>query len=66
MVEQGSGVILSLTSGTAAAGVVAPMMGSTGPADAATETFMRYLAAEVGPHGVRVIGLNVTCGLVPG
>jgi enoyl-[acyl-carrier-protein] reductase (NADH) len=32
-------------------------MGSTGPADAAVETFMRYLAAEVGPHGVRVVGL---------
>jgi enoyl-[acyl-carrier-protein] reductase (NADH) len=26
-----------------------PGMGSTGPADAATETFMRYLAAELGP-----------------
>jgi len=25
-------------------------MGSTGPADAATESFMRYLAAEVGPQ----------------
>jgi enoyl-[acyl-carrier-protein] reductase (NADH) len=34
-----------------------PGMGSTGPADAATETFMRYLAAEVGPHGVRVCGI---------
>jgi enoyl-[acyl-carrier-protein] reductase (NADH) len=32
-------------------------MGSTGPADAATETLMRYLAAEVGPHGVRVLGI---------
>ena len=29
-------------------------MGGTGPADAATESFMRYLAAEVGPKGVRV------------
>src|SRR5205085_5915262 len=33
-----------------------PGMGSTGPADAATEAFMRYLAAELGPHGVRVCG----------
>jgi NAD(P)-dependent dehydrogenase (short-subunit alcohol dehydrogenase family) len=57
MIEQGSGVILSLTSGTAAPGVVSPLMGSTGPADAVIETFMRYLAAEVGPHGVRVVGL---------
>jgi enoyl-[acyl-carrier-protein] reductase (NADH) len=29
-------------------------MGGTGPADAATESFMRYLASEVGPRGVRV------------
>lgn len=31
-------------------------MGSTGPADAATESFMRYLAAEVRPQG-RVCGI---------
>jgi enoyl-[acyl-carrier-protein] reductase (NADH) len=34
-----------------------PGMGSTGPADAAGESFMRYLAAEVGPFGVRVCGI---------
>ena len=34
-----------------------PLMGNTGPADAAVETFMRYLAAEVGQHGVRVLGI---------
>lgn len=55
MVDQGSGVILHLTSGSSAG--LAPMMGGTGPADAATETYMRYLASEVGPSGVRVIGL---------
>jgi NAD(P)-dependent dehydrogenase (short-subunit alcohol dehydrogenase family) len=55
MAGQGSGVILSLTSGSSRG--THPMMGGTGPADAATETFMRYLAAEVGRHGVRVIGL---------
>jgi enoyl-[acyl-carrier-protein] reductase (NADH) len=33
-------------------------MGSTGPADAAVESFMRYLAAEVGPSGVRVCGIH--------
>src|SRR6266542_2753323 len=55
MTEQGSGVILSLTSGSARGS--SPMMGNTGPADAAVEAFMRYLAAEVGPHGVRVLGL---------
>jgi NAD(P)-dependent dehydrogenase (short-subunit alcohol dehydrogenase family) len=55
MIEQGSGVILTLTSGSSRGHH--PMMGGTGPADAATETFLRYLAAEVGPHGVRVVGL---------
>ena len=33
------------------------MMGGTGPADAAVETLMRYLAAEWGPQGVRVAGV---------
>jgi NAD(P)-dependent dehydrogenase (short-subunit alcohol dehydrogenase family) len=54
-VLQGSGVILHLNSGSARG--AQPGMGSTGPADAATETLMRYLAAEVGPHGVRVLGI---------
>ncbi|MDQ3659598.1 MAG: SDR family oxidoreductase [Actinomycetota bacterium] len=54
MVEQGSGVILALDSGSAKG---SPMMGSTGPADAATDTFIRNLAAEVGPRGVRVVGI---------
>lgn len=55
MVAQGSGVILHLTSASSQGS--APMMGSTGAADAATEVFMRDLAAEVGPRGVRVVGL---------
>lgn len=50
MMEQGSGVILHLNS--ASGGGAMPGMGSTGPADAAIETYMRYLAAKVGPHGV--------------
>jgi NAD(P)-dependent dehydrogenase (short-subunit alcohol dehydrogenase family) len=54
MVEQGSGVILALDSGSANR---SPMMGSTGPADAATDTFVRNLAAELGPRGVRVVGI---------
>jgi NAD(P)-dependent dehydrogenase (short-subunit alcohol dehydrogenase family) len=54
MVEQGSGVILALDSGSA---VGSPMMGGTGPADAATDLLVRNLAAEVGPRGVRVVGL---------
>ncbi len=52
MSEQGAGVILSLTSGAAKG--AHPGMGGTGPADAAIETFLRYLAAEAGPQGVRV------------
>jgi enoyl-[acyl-carrier-protein] reductase (NADH) len=48
------GVILVLDSGSA---VGSPMMGGTGPAAAATDTFVRNLAAEVGPHGVREVGI---------
>ena len=56
MVERGSGVILMLTSGSGPAWTPPDVwpMGGTGPADAATESFMRYLASEVGPRGVRV------------
>ena len=61
MSEQGSGVILHLNSASGAGAM--PGMGSTGPADAATEAFMRYLAAEVGPQGVRVCGIW-TAGVV--
>jgi NAD(P)-dependent dehydrogenase (short-subunit alcohol dehydrogenase family) len=55
MIAQGSGIILMLTSGTSAGAV--PMMGSTGPADAEMEALMRSLAAELGPHGIRVLGM---------
>ncbi len=55
MTAQGSGVILHLNSASGDGAM--PGMGSTGPADAATEAFMRYLAAEVGPYGVRVCGI---------
>ena len=55
MLAQHAGVILWLTSGSAKG--TQPGMGSTGPADAATDTLMRYLAAEIGPSGVRVVGI---------
>jgi NAD(P)-dependent dehydrogenase (short-subunit alcohol dehydrogenase family) len=61
MSEAGSGVILTLTSGSARGTM--PLMGNTGPTDAVVETFLRYLAAEVGPSGVRVLGLY-TAGVV--
>jgi NAD(P)-dependent dehydrogenase (short-subunit alcohol dehydrogenase family) len=52
MAKQGSGAILTLTSATAA--FPSAGMGSTGPADAAVESFLQTLAHEVGPQGVRV------------
>jgi len=57
MVQRGSGVILMLNSGSGPAWTPPEVwpMGGTGPADAATESFMRYLASEVGPKGVRVV-----------
>jgi len=54
MVKQGSGVILALNSGSAHG---SPMMGGTGPADAANDMLIRNLAAELGPRGVRVLGI---------
>jgi NAD(P)-dependent dehydrogenase (short-subunit alcohol dehydrogenase family) len=56
MAPRGSGVILHLTSASSRG--AAPMMGNTGPTDAATEAFHRYLAAELGPQGVRVVGIH--------
>jgi len=55
MSSQGSGVVLHLNSASGAGAMAG--MGSTGPADAAVESFMRYLAAEVGRSGVRVCGI---------
>jgi NAD(P)-dependent dehydrogenase (short-subunit alcohol dehydrogenase family) len=55
MIRQRSGVVLHLNS--ASGDAATPGMGSSGPADAATEAFMRNLAAELGPHGIRVCGI---------
>jgi NAD(P)-dependent dehydrogenase (short-subunit alcohol dehydrogenase family) len=56
MAGRGSGVILHLTSGSSRG--AAPLMGNTGPADAAVESLMRYLAVELGPRGIRVVGIH--------
>lgn len=57
MTKQGSGAILTVTNGASRA--VTPTMGATGVTAAAVETFTRYLASEVGPAGVRVLGLRI-------
>ena len=56
MASRGSGVILHLTSASSRS--AAPAMGNTGPADAAVEALMRSLAVELGPSGVRVVGIH--------
>jgi NAD(P)-dependent dehydrogenase (short-subunit alcohol dehydrogenase family) len=56
MSEQGSGVVVTLTAVPARA--PAPLVGGQGPAWAAVEAFTRSLALEVGPAGVRVVGLR--------
>jgi NAD(P)-dependent dehydrogenase (short-subunit alcohol dehydrogenase family) len=54
--RRGAGVILHLTSGSSRG--TQPGMGNTGPTDAAVEALHRYLAAELGPQGVRVVGIH--------
>lgn len=56
MVKQGSGVILSLTA--TPGGIGYAMVGGFGPACCAIESFSRDLAAELGPHGVRVVNMR--------
>jgi NAD(P)-dependent dehydrogenase (short-subunit alcohol dehydrogenase family) len=58
MKEHGGGVILWLKSGSAPS--VKPSgydMGGTPAADAAAEALLRHLAGELGPHGIRVVGI---------
>ena len=56
MTAQGSGVILTFSAD--AARLTYPNIGSFGIACAAVEGLTRALAAELGPHGVRVICLR--------
>jgi 3-oxoacyl-[acyl-carrier protein] reductase len=56
MIKQGSGVILSLTA--TPGGVAYPGVGGFSAACCAMESLSANLAAEVGPHGVRVVNIR--------
>jgi NAD(P)-dependent dehydrogenase (short-subunit alcohol dehydrogenase family) len=56
MSRQRSGVVLTLTA--TPGGIGYPMVGGFGPACCAIEAFSRNLAAELGPHGVRVVNIR--------
>jgi NAD(P)-dependent dehydrogenase (short-subunit alcohol dehydrogenase family) len=56
MTDRGAGVILMITASPSRSAV--PLMGGMAPAWAAIEALSRGLAAELGPHGVRVVCLN--------
>ncbi len=56
MMQQRSGVILTLTA--TPGGIGYPHVGGFGPACCAVESLTRNLAAEVGPHGVRVVNIR--------
>jgi enoyl-[acyl-carrier-protein] reductase (NADH) len=56
MIQQGSGVILSLTA--TPGGIGYPLTGGFGPACACLEGFSRNLASELGPYGVRVVNIR--------
>jgi NAD(P)-dependent dehydrogenase (short-subunit alcohol dehydrogenase family) len=58
MVGRGSGVIMTITASPSRTAV--PLMGGMAPAWAAVEALSRGLAAEVSPHGVRVVCLNAS------
>jgi 3-oxoacyl-[acyl-carrier protein] reductase len=56
MMKQRSGVILSLTA--TPGGIGYPLVGGFGPACCAIEGLSTNLAAELGPHGVRVVNIR--------
>jgi NAD(P)-dependent dehydrogenase (short-subunit alcohol dehydrogenase family) len=56
MVQQGSGVIMTVTALHSRTGI--PLVGGYGPAMAAKEALTRDLSAELAPHGIRVVGLR--------
>ena len=56
MLEEGSGVIMTITATPSRTGV--PFVGGGGPAMAAVEALTRGLSAELAPQGIRVVGLR--------
>jgi NAD(P)-dependent dehydrogenase (short-subunit alcohol dehydrogenase family) len=56
MSRQRSGTILSLTA--TPGGIGYPLVGGFGPACAAIEALATNLAAELGPHGIRVVNIR--------
>ncbi len=56
MMQQRSGVILSLTA--TPGGIGYPHVGGFGPACCAVESFSRDLASELGPYGIRVVNIR--------
>ena len=56
MVEKGSGVIMTVTA--LPARTATPLNGGYGPATAAKEALTRDLSLELGPQGIRVVGLR--------
>src|SRR5206468_3756623 len=58
MTRQGSGVIMTITATTSRMAI--PNVGGTGVAFDAIESLCRQWAAELGPHGVRVLWLMTT------
>jgi 3-oxoacyl-[acyl-carrier protein] reductase len=56
MSRQRSGAVLSLTA--TPGGIGYPLVGGFGPACSAIEALSRNLAAELGPHGVRVVNIR--------
>jgi NAD(P)-dependent dehydrogenase (short-subunit alcohol dehydrogenase family) len=56
MIKKHAGVILTITATPAR--MAAPLMGGMAPAWAAVEALTRIFAAELGPQGIRAIGLR--------
>jgi NAD(P)-dependent dehydrogenase (short-subunit alcohol dehydrogenase family) len=56
MITKGAGVIMTVTSSPSRVGI--PHMGGVAVAMAAEETLIRNLSAELGPKGVRAVGLR--------